>query len=53
MHEEAYNNNLKKIQHANKKLVELKDKIHKYDADLKMSEAEAEIAKITSTSTWT
>jgi phage shock protein A len=46
-HEEAYNNNLKKIQFANKKLGELKDKIHKYDADLKMSEAEAEIAKIT------
>lgn len=49
MHEEAYNNNLTKIQHANKKLMELKDKIHKYDADLKMSEAEAEIAKISST----
>ena len=49
MHEEAYNNNLTKIQHANKKLIELKDKIHKYDADLKMSEAEAEIAKISST----
>ena len=48
MHEEAYNNNLLKIQHANKKLMELKDKIHKYDADLKMSEAEAEIAKISS-----
>src|ERR1051325_5340805 len=27
MHEQAYNNNLKKIQHANKKLVEVKDKI--------------------------
>ena len=47
MHEEAYQNNLKKIQFANKKLVELKDKIAKYDAELKMSEAEAEIAKIT------
>src|SRR3954463_2973929 len=46
MHEEAYNNNLKKIQFANKKLIELKDKIQKYDADLKMSDAEAEIAKI-------
>ncbi|MCP6335996.1 hypothetical protein NL449_28660, partial [Klebsiella pneumoniae] len=33
MHEEAYENNLKKIQYANKKLGELKDKIHKYDAD--------------------
>ncbi len=47
MHESAYQNNLKKIQFANKKLVEVKDKIHKYDADLKMSAAEAEVAKIT------
>ena len=47
MHEQAYENNLKKIQFANKKLVELKDKIQKYDADLKMSEAEAEVAKLT------
>lgn len=47
MHEAAYQNNLKKIQHANKKLVEVKDKIHKYDAELKMSEAEAEVAKLT------
>lgn len=49
MHEEAYENNLKKIQYANKKLGELKDKIAKYDADLKMSEAEAEVAKLTQT----
>jgi phage shock protein A len=47
MHETAYSNNLKKIQHANKKLVEVKDKIQKYDADLKMSAAEAEVAKLT------
>jgi phage shock protein A len=47
MHEQAYENNLKKIQFANKKLGELKDKIQKYDADLKMSEAEAEVAKLT------
>lgn len=47
MHETAYQNNLKKIQHANKKLVEVKDKIHHYDAELKMSEAEAEVAKLT------
>lgn len=47
MHEAAYNNNLKKIQYANKKLVEVKDKIQKYDAELKMSEAEAEVAKLT------
>jgi phage shock protein A len=49
MHETAYQNNLKKIQHANKKLVEVKDKIQRYDAELKMSEAEAEVAKLAST----
>jgi phage shock protein A len=47
MHEASYQNNLKKIQYANKKLVEVKDKIAKYDADLKMSAAEAEVAKLT------
>jgi len=46
MHETAYGNNLKKIQHANEKLIELRAKIQKYDADLKMSAAEAEIAKL-------
>ena len=49
MHETSYNNNLKKIQFANKKLVDVKDKIQKYDADLKMSSAEAEIAKLSQT----
>jgi phage shock protein A len=46
MHEQAYQNNLKKIQHANKKLVEVREKIRQYDAELKMSAAEAEIAKL-------
>jgi phage shock protein A len=46
MHETAYGNNLKKIQHANEKLIELREKITKYDAELKMSAAEAEVAKI-------
>jgi phage shock protein A len=46
MHEGAYQNNLKKIQHANKKLAEVKSKIQQYDAELKMSEAEAEVAKL-------
>ena len=41
MHETAYGNNLKKIQHANEKLIELREKIQKYDAELKMSAAEA------------
>src|ERR1041384_2305592 len=45
-HETAYGNSLKKIQHANEKLIELRDKIQKYDAELKMSAAEAEIAKL-------
>jgi phage shock protein A len=46
MHETAYDNNLKKIKHANKKLVEVREKIEKYDAELKMSAAEAEIAAL-------
>ena len=44
MHEQAYQNNLLKIQHAVKKLDDVKHKISKYDADLKMSRAEAEMA---------
>jgi phage shock protein A len=46
MHEQAYQNNLTKIQHANKKLIEVRDRIQKYDAELKMSRAEAEMAKL-------
>jgi len=46
MHEGAYENNLKKIQFAHKNLLAVREKIQKYDADLKMSSAEAEIAKI-------
>ena len=46
MHEESYGNNLKKIQHATKKLGEVRDKIQKYDAELKMSAAEAEVAAL-------
>jgi phage shock protein A len=49
MHETAYGNNLKKIQHANEKLIELRENIQKYDAELKMSTAEAEIAKLSET----
>ena len=49
MHETAYGNSLKKIQHANSKLIEVRDKIQKYDAELKMSAAEAEIAKLSET----
>lgn len=46
MHEDAYNNNVAKIKHATKKLGEVKEKIIKYDAELKMSRAEAEMAKL-------
>jgi phage shock protein A len=46
LHEQAYQNNLKKIQHANDKLIDVRQKIQKYDAELRMSEAEAEIAKL-------
>jgi phage shock protein A len=46
LHEQAYQNNLLKIQHAIKKLGEVKDKISKYDAELKMSRAEAQVAEL-------
>lgn len=46
MHEKSYENNLKKIKHANKKLAGVREKIQQYDAELRMSEAEAEIAKL-------
>src|SRR5262249_48978546 len=46
MHEQAYNNNLTKIKHATGTLGELREKSLKYDADLKMSRAEAELAKV-------
>ncbi len=49
MHETAYGNSLQKIQHANEKLIELREKIQKYDAELKMSSAEAEVAKLSET----
>lgn len=46
MHEQAYNNNLLKIQHAGKKLADVRSRINKHEAELKMSEAEAEVAKL-------
>ncbi|HZN58729.1 MAG TPA: PspA/IM30 family protein [Planctomycetota bacterium] len=46
LHEEAYNNSLEKIKHASSKLAQIREKIQKYDAELKMSRAEAEIAKL-------
>jgi phage shock protein A len=49
LHEVAYQNSLKKIQHANEQLIDVRQKIQKYDAELKMSEAEAEVAKLAET----
>src|SRR3954463_3343075 len=46
LHEQAYENNLLKIKHAGGKLAEIRNRIAKYDADLKMSAAEAEIARV-------
>ncbi|RJP32080.1 MAG: hypothetical protein C4547_14535 [Phycisphaerales bacterium] len=46
LHESAYNNNLTKIKHAGGKLAKVREKIQKYDAELKMSKAEAEMAKL-------
>ena len=46
VHEGAYDNNLTKIKHANKKLAEVRERIKRYDAELEMSEAEAEIAEL-------
>jgi phage shock protein A len=49
MHEKAYDNNLRKIKHASSKLAGVREKIQKYDAELKMSRAEAEMAKLAQT----
>ncbi len=46
LHEQAYNNNLLKIKHAVEKLEDVKHKITKYDAELKMSRAESEMSQL-------
>jgi phage shock protein A len=46
MHEEAYNNNITKIKRASGNLQKVREKIQKYDAELKMSKAEAEMAQL-------
>src|SRR5262249_42903741 len=46
IHEEAYNNNLAKIKYASGKLADVRAKIAKYHAELKMSQAEAEMARL-------
>ncbi|GAB5443735.1 MAG: hypothetical protein Fues2KO_40840 [Fuerstiella sp.] len=46
MHENAYDNNVAKIKNATKKVEEIRTKIKKYDAEIKMSRAEAELAEL-------
>lgn len=48
MLERAYNNNLLKVKHAGRKIDEVRNRIARYDAELKMSRTEAEIAKLAS-----
>ncbi|MDB5385697.1 MAG: PspA/IM30 family protein [Planctomycetaceae bacterium] len=46
LHDDAYNNNITKVKHASGKLAQIREKIAKYDAELKMSRAEGELAKL-------
>jgi len=46
LHETSYGNNVEKIKHAAGSLAKVREKIKHYEADLKMSEAEAQIAKL-------
>ncbi len=46
MHETAYGNNVEKIKHSSKSLAKVQEKIKKYQAELKMSKAEAEMARL-------
>lgn len=46
MHEKAYDNNVRKIKKSMGKLKSIREKIHSYDAELKMSRAEAEMAEL-------
>ncbi|MFC1830024.1 PspA/IM30 family protein [Thermodesulfobacteriota bacterium] len=49
IHEKAYNNNLEKIKHSSRSLTKVQEKIKKYEAELKMSKAEAEMARLSQT----
>ena len=46
MHEKAYDNNVRKVKSAMGKLSDIREKIQGYDAELKMSRAEAEMANL-------
>jgi phage shock protein A len=45
-HEETYQNNLKKVKFANERIRQAKEKAEKMQADLRLSKAEAETAKL-------
>lgn len=47
LHQEAYENNLVKVKHAGHKINEVRERIARYDATLRLSKTEAEIAKLT------
>lgn len=49
LHEAAYENNLAKIKQATHRLSLVREKIKRYDAELKMTKAEAEVAQLAST----
>ena len=49
LHEAAYAENVAKIKLASRKLAEVRERIAHYDAELKMTGAEAEIAKLANT----
>lgn len=46
LHQEAYENNLTKVKHAAHKIGDVRERIARYDADLRLSKAEAEIARL-------
>jgi len=45
-YDEAYQNNLKKVKYARQRIESAKEKAHKMQADLRLSKAEAETAKL-------
>jgi len=49
LNETGYQNNVEKIKHATKDLAKVREKINKYEAELKMSQAEAELARLSET----
>jgi phage shock protein A len=46
LHEDAYNNNVLKVKASTGKIAKVREKIQQYDADLKLSRAEAEMSQL-------